>query len=158
MPGLSFLGLLTKNRLLSDYKRTQAVWYAKRLLFLPYLWGGDDPMAGFDCSGLVLEVLQSVGKIKHKIDMTADSLYKSFMDKQVPKGYAGCLVFWFKGTKAAHVEMMINDCFLIGSSGGSSKTLNRQQAIEQNAFIKMRPLGYRRGPYKIVDPFMVKKK
>lgn len=158
MPGLSFLGLLTKNRLLSDYKRTQAVWYAKRLLFLPYLWGGDDPMAGFDCSGMILEVLQSVGKIKHKIDMNAHSMYLTFKDKEVKRGYAGCLVFWFKKEKAVHVEMMINDYFVVGSSGGSSKTLSRRQAIEQNAFIKMRPLGYRRYPYRIVDPFMVKKK
>gem|GEM_PF-1289547 len=149
---------LTQNKLLSDCNRTQAVWYIKRLLFLPYLWGGDDPMAGFDCSGLVLEVLQSIGKIKHRVDMNAHSLYLTFMDKQVSKGYAGCLMFWFKGTKAAHVEMMINDRFVIGSSGGSSGTLNRQQAIEQNAFIKMRPWNYRKGPCKIVDPFMTRKK
>jgi len=26
-----------------------------------YLWGGDDPLAGFDCSGFVIEILKSVG-------------------------------------------------------------------------------------------------
>ncbi|MFC1535727.1 NlpC/P60 family protein, partial [Candidatus Neomarinimicrobiota bacterium] len=35
---------------------------------LPYLWGGDDAVAGYDCSGLVIEILKSVGLLQRSGD------------------------------------------------------------------------------------------
>ena len=45
----------------TDFLRTSAVDYIKRFIGRPYSWGGDDPMSGFDCSGLIHETLQAVG-------------------------------------------------------------------------------------------------
>jgi len=138
------------------YLRTRAVEYLQRFIGLPYVWGGDDPVAGFDCSGLIVEVLQAVGVIPHNSDFSAATLYDKFEDKAVIRGYAGCLVFWYSSNiheKITHVEMMIDDFFTVGASGGGSKTLTLADAIRQNAYVKMRPMGYRGDRYLICDPF-----
>lgn len=145
---------MANNALKSFYLRSKAVEYAERFIGIPYRWGGDDPIAGFDCSGLIVEVLQGVGRLAHGQDYTAHDLWTIFKPFQVEKGYGGCLVFWFdeKG-RAKHVEMMIDNEFVIGASGGGSTTQTAADAIKQNAFVKMRPLRYRGSNFKIVDPF-----
>jgi len=140
----------------ADYFRNQAVWYLKQWIGTPYLWGGDD-FFGYDCSGLVIEVLKSVGILPFNYDATADGLYHRFRGKEVKLGYAGCLVFWLapspSGERAIHVEMMIDEYHVVGASGGNSRTKTLEDAIRQNAFVKMRPVEYRGGNYKIIDPF-----
>jgi len=137
-----------------DYLRSQAVWYLKHFLLTPYLWAGND-FAGLDCSGLVIEVLQSVGILEHGSDYTANDLYLKFKDKKRDKPCFGSLAFWFKNGKATHVEMIVDELHCIGASGGDSKTKTVEDAIRQNAFVKMRPVNYRGVNYKIVDPFKV---
>jgi hypothetical protein len=66
----------------------------------------------------------------------------------------GCLCFWFNPAGlATHIEMCIDDGHTIGASGGGSTTTTPEAAAQQNAFIKIRPLGYRGTNYKICDPF-----
>ena len=136
------------------YLRTKAVFYLEKWIGHFYLWAGDDP-SGFDCSGLILEVLQSVGLIKHGEDMTADALYRKFKDSERKKGGTGYLVFWFTPykDKAIHVEMMVDEYHTVGASGGGSKTKTIADAIKHNAFVKMRPVYYRGLNFKICDPF-----
>ena len=135
--------------------RRRAVIYLQKWIGHFYLWAGDDP-SGFDCSGLIVEVLKSVGLIRPNIDMTANNLYFWFKEEfpAIPK--AGNLVFWFNGNKAIHVEMMVDNDHVIGASGGGSKTKTISDAIKHNAFVKMRPLNYRGLNYKICDPFKTK--
>ena len=142
----------------SAYLRKIATDYLQRFIGLPYLWAGDDPLAGFDCSGLVVEVLQAVGAIPHGSDFSAAALYKKFEDGAIERGYVGCLVFWYSADadeKIIHVEMMVDDFHSVGASGGGSKTKTIADAIRQNAYVKQRPIGYRGDRYLIVDPFKV---
>ena len=117
-------------------------------------------MEGFDCSGLIHEVLQGVGLEHRGFDSTAANLYQQFKSKTINKGYTGCLVFWWiwwQGEeKIIHVEMMIDDLFCIGASGGGSKTNAVEDAIRDNAFIKMNPIDYRGEQHYICDPFLVR--
>lgn len=179
-----------------ERQRKAAVEYLEQILQMavPYIWGGDDPIYGYDCSGDIVEVLQSTGKMPHGSDATANDLYLKYKPTidRVSAG-PGCLVFWFKGGRATHVEMMVNNWQTIGASGGGRPQFNlwnetrkcdflmsiygkysrdelkaledtfllkfvkaelcRQQAADQNAYIKRRPLGYRGDKYKICDPF-----
>jgi cell wall-associated NlpC family hydrolase len=134
--------------------RSLAVEYAWSFLGRPYRWGGDDPMEGFDCSGLVNEVLQGVGLLPHRTDFTADALWRRFGAWTLQAPVAGALVLWMNPAgKATHVEMAISAKHTIGASGGGSATTSLDEAMRQNAFIKIRPFAYRGLNYKIVDPF-----
>ena len=117
----------------------------------PYVWGGDDAIAGFDCSGFLIELLKSVGKLPRSGDWTAKGLYDIFQDKKVTKAKEGCLVFFAKNNKINHVEYVWKNGLTIGASGGGSKTITIKDAIKQNAYIKIRPL--RNDVYAIVNPF-----
>ena len=118
-----------------------------------YTWGGDDP-SGFDCSGLVIEGLKSVGLLPRGGDWTADGLWREFFLGlpaatqtslvDIPK--AGTLCFWFNSEgKASHVAICINSESYIGAEGGGRHVKTIEDAIKANAYIKIRPLSSRPG-------------
>ena len=136
-----------------DYPRHKAVEYIQRFIGKPYIWGGQGP-DGFDCSGLIIEVLRAAGKLGPLEDLNANSLYKKFQNgRQVKIPYHGCLVFWFKKYLAIHVEMLIDNFHTVGASGGGSHVRTIEDASKFDAFVKMRPIGYRGKDYKIIDVF-----
>lgn len=129
----------------------------------PYLWGGDDPIAGFDCSGFVIEILKSVGMLPRSGDWTANTLYHDMGWPNARLPEAGMLAFWRKkkhqhGTvqyTIIHVEFCLNEYVAIGASGGGGRTMTMQDAIEQNAYIKVRPFRSRKNLVGFKDPFYV---
>lgn len=139
--------------IMTQYLRAAAVRYAWAMVGLPYRWGGDDPILGFDCSGLVIECLSAVGVLPHKYDATADVLFERWRDRPADRPRPGCLAFWMKDGKAVHVELVVDEFFTIGASGGGSSTTSEEAAAAANAFVKMRPIGYRGPAYVIIDPF-----
>ena len=139
-----------------SYLRTQAVWYLKQWLGTPYVIGWNDPLAGFDCNGLIHEVLQGVGIEKRGYDCTANDLYLTYKNNKVELPYAGCLVFFLREGKAKHVGMMIDDNFFIAAGGGDFETRTLDDAIRKNAYVKMDSLKNLGGNVKICDPFLDK--
>lgn len=118
-----------------------------------YKWGGDDP-SGFDCSGFMMEILQSIGLVGRKEDMTAAGLWERFKRCRVSQPHTGVLVFWTnKDGKIIHVEMAISTVHSIGASGGNGRTITAADAIRKNAFIKIRPIDSRQRIKGYVDPF-----
>lgn len=144
----------------ADYIRGLAVDYAYRFIGLPYIYGGDDPIEGFDCSGLIHEILQAVGVEARNYDSTAHSLWVNFMvdGKEVAVPYTGCLVFYVNENDiASHVGFMIDDKHMIHAGGGRSTTRTRADAVRQNAYVRMDRYDYRDDLFpKFADPFMVK--
>lgn len=135
-----------------------AVDYALRFIGTPYRWGGDDPMAGFDCSGLVVEVLQGVGVLNHRADYTADGLRRKFPAVKEPK--PGCLACFGAGPVATHVGMIVDVAdgvpLMLEAGGGGSKTKTLNDAITQNAYVMLRPVARRMSDFLgYVDPFGV---
>ena len=135
-------------------QRELAVKIAWRCYGLPYIWGGDDTLAGFDCSGIINEILKSLGRITEKEDYTAHGLYLKYNSNIVHVPRDGVFVFW-KGSNehVRHVELALDDHYSIGASGGGSKVITIEDAIRYNAFVKIRPI-YGRGNIKgFIDIF-----
>ena len=151
--GMMCFKLFNGPHKLSEKKRKLAITYAMHFIGTWYSWGGDDP-SGFDCSGYIVEVLQAVGLLGRKEDLTADGLYRRFKNYEVEKPYAGCLVFWGSNKKKTHVELCIDEYHSIGASGGGRFVKTKEDAIKANAFIKIRPIDSRTGKKWFVDPFL----
>ena len=121
-----------------------------------YKWGGDDA-SGFDCSGFICELLQSIGKIGRKEDFSAQSLYNKFCYVKINEPILGALVFYGLDEKhITHVEFCLNERVSIGASGGGSHCLTIEDAILLNAFIKIRPIYSRSDIVGFVNPFFLK--
>lgn len=124
-------------------------------LHIPYIWGGDDPINGVDCSGLVQELLAVLG-LDPKGDQTAQVLYDYFSKPGmfVEGGHkTGTLYFFGKSKdKITHIAMGFDEFTYLEAGGGGSKTLNRQDAINQNAYTRLRPNNSRSDLVAILNP------
>ena len=126
--------------------------YAHSFVGKPYIWGGDDPILGFDCSGLIQEILSSVG-MDPPGDQTANALYMYFMgESHTTQAKAGSLVFYGKVPKVTHVGFMIDKWRMIEAGGGGSSTKTTEDAAAQNAYIRIRPIQRRTDLIGIIHP------
>jgi len=133
--------------------RFVAVELAWRMWGLPYIWGGDDAVSGFDCSGMRVEILQSVGLLPDG-DWSASMLWGRFAEFEVDKPIPGAGVYWATPQgNIRHVETCIGDGLSIGASGGGRNIKTRADAILHNAFVKIRPIGGRGIVKGYLDPF-----
>jgi cell wall-associated NlpC family hydrolase len=129
--------------------------YADKMLRLPYAWGGDDPLKGFDCSGLVVECLKGVGVLPYTGDWTAHALFRVLAKNTVKKPYRGCLVFFGISFEAIrHVGICLNELIMIEAGGGDRSVKTKERAIEKNAYVRIRPINIRKDLIVTVDPFL----
>jgi cell wall-associated NlpC family hydrolase len=126
--------------------------YAMQFVGTPYKWGGSTH-DGIDCSGLVQEILMSVG-LDPSGDQTAQGLYDYFRKAvRNPVRGPGALVFYGKGERQiTHIAFMIDEIRMIEAGGGGSQTLSRSDAERDNAFVRVRPYNRRKD---IVDIVMI---
>jgi len=98
---------------------------ALQYLGFPYVWGGEDPETGFDCSGLVRYVY-----LKHGIELPHFSGYQFKMGRPVSKDelMPGDLVFF--GNPVHHVGIYIGNGYFI-------------HAPRTGDFVKITPLNSR---------------
>jgi cell wall-associated NlpC family hydrolase len=130
--------------------------YAKALVGIPYIYGGSSPLVGFDCSGLVLELLMAVGLWKPGTDATAQGIFNHFTALgRVATSSAdlGALAFYGKSIAAiTHVGLCLNDQLMIEAGGGDSTTVNREAAVRRGACVRIRPIKARRDLVAVVVP------
>ena len=138
----------------------EAVDYALRYVGRRYLWGeapggGDDPVLGFDCSGFISEVLRGVGLFSPSQRENARGILKIFKNKLVGFPDAGVLAFYGSNPDApTHIAMLKSARFIVESGGGNSKTTTDAVAAARNAFVRIRPLHYRKDLICMADPFL----
>lgn len=114
--------------------------YAMQFVGLPYKWGGDDTIKGFDCSGFAQEILAAVG-MDPQGDQTADRLYRYFKE-QGDRGVRrpGALSFYGKPERITHIGFCVTRDLMLEAGGGGSKTVDAEAAARHNAYIRMRPI------------------
>ena len=119
--------------------------YAKSFIGKPYIWGAEGP-TGFDCSGLVQEILRSVGEDPAG-DQTAQALYDHFFDTatKLPEPESGALVFYGKSHKAiSHIAFGIDNFRVVEAGGGGHGCINVDAANRINAMVRIRPYNHRK--------------
>lgn len=124
-----------------------------QFLKIPYMWGGDDPIKGFDCSGLVQELLSMIG-LDPIGDQTAQGLFDYFKEnsKEGPRD-TGTLCFYGASLqKITHVALMLDTVTIIEAGGGGSKTTTPEAAAAQNAYVRLRPFNHRKDLVALVNP------
>lgn len=143
-----------KRKMLKGIKMNidELINYAKSFLGLPYIWGGDDPIKGFDCSGLIQEILESVG-IDPPGDQTAHQLYEHFKKVgTICPPEKGALVFFGSMDKVTHIALCLDELHMLEAGGGGSKCLTRDDAAIQNAFVRIRPIARRKDKVCFIMP------
>lgn len=126
---------------------------ATRFVGLPYIWGSDNALVGFDCSGYVCELLQSIGIVPSHYRNNAQGLYVKFKTEGEPKAESGALAFYGKSVDAVtHVAMLLSPHLIIEAGGGDSKAVDMASAIKEKAYVRVRPLNHRSDLVAIMRP------
>lgn len=140
-----------------DWKKVNAALaFAKSCLGLPYIWGGQDPEKGYDCSGLVVDTLKHVGILPPRGDWGAAALSRKWQKVKDPS--PGCLVFFGKkGVTHVGIVDYIGPDFMImiEAGGGGSKTKTLRDAVLQNAWVRRHSVSRRKDLLFFTDPFLV---
>lgn len=129
--------------------------YAMSFLGLPYKWGGDDPIEGFDCSGLVVEILKSVGYFPGNFDSNSQGLFNIVKAtcQDTMNAKLGSLVFFGKDAEnITHVGFCLDETRMLEAGGGGSKTITLDDASHQNAYVRIRPFRSRKDLVAIFSP------
>jgi cell wall-associated NlpC family hydrolase len=117
--------------------------YIMKHVGLPYRWGGDDPINGYDCSGLVLEFLRAAGAFPRAGDLRAQDLFNKYEPAEEPD--FGILAFYGKSSvEISHVGFCVSKKQMVEAGGGGSKTLTEEDAAKQNAYVMIRPINSRK--------------
>lgn len=127
--------------------------YANSFIGVPYIFGGEHPCYGYDCSGLVQHILQSVG-VDPAGDQTAQKLFEHFsVVGRISVPRAGALTFYGKNTNAiTHIGFMIDSHRMVEAGGGNASTTDTNRAIQQGAFVRQRPHDFRKDLVAILMP------
>lgn len=141
-----------------DERRELAIRIAESMLWMPYRWGGDDPILGYDCSGYIIEILRSVGLLPPAGDWSAHDLWELLRPYRADRPARGRLIWWAGAGgsgRAQHIEICISDDLSIGASGGGRSIISREAAAARNAYIRIRPIAARPGLMILgyADPF-----
>lgn len=96
----------------------ELVAYATNLIGTPYVWGGNTPAQGLDCSGLLYYIQKKAGSDVR--DMTASGY--SELGKKIEIGQKKPGDFLFFGRPVTHCAIYVGNGYMIESRGGRKNT------------------------------------
>lgn len=125
--------------------REAVIEYALRFVGVPYLYGGNNPLTGWDCSAYICELLKSTGVIPWQVDLNAqglrETLLKTKHESIFPTCVEGSILFFGKSkTAITHTALALNQKIMLEAGGGDSTTTSVQEAGRRGAFVRIRPI------------------
>ncbi len=133
----------------------RTIEYAMHFVGKPYIWGDKVPvLGGFDCSGIVCEILRSVGLVG-KENLNAQMLFNRFHITGYHGAPPGAGVLAFYGTKVtdiSHVAFMIDPYRIIEAGGGDHTTTTPEAADARGAMVRIRLLSHRPDLLTLIKP------
>ena len=153
MTGYSILGAAASTReaavnsvqqVVPSGAAAEAVSYLKSLVGVTYVYGSKDPGYGLDCSGAVLVAYEHAGLAKSgaRYKYGSADLHKKLDSTSSPS--PGDLVFYGRGGDVSHVMLYVGDGQVVGATGGGPKTKTPDDARAIGAYVKVRPVDYRK--------------
>jgi cell wall-associated NlpC family hydrolase len=116
------------------------VGYGLQFIGTYYVWGGKELKKdkGYDCSGFVQELLESIGIVSSGINnaMSAQGLYDklhSHVTGQKVAGFGDLLFFGKSLTGINHVAIALSDKLMLEAGGGSD-------TLSASGMVRMRPI------------------
>lgn len=110
---------------------------------IPYIYGGQDPKVGLDCSGFVWNVLQDL-KINPKEDLSAQGLYQYYLPNSLVVNPGQCdlgdLLFFGSTSGIHHVAIALNNKFMIEAAHGDSTITSIELAQKKGAYVNTSPI------------------
>jgi len=126
--------------------REHLVNLALKLVGCPYIWGGQNPWVGLDCSGFIIWIYQVFGLLPSG-DWTAQGLVHGVPGHMVESWAElapGDLVFYgVTEGKVSHVMLFAGGGLVVGASGGGRDTITREVATQRGAQVKVKLWNYR---------------
>lgn len=130
------------------------VHYALQFVGVPYIYGGNNPISGMDCSGFVCELLRASGVLvgDHSSQMIYEYLVANGAQEcRGPR--CGAIVFFGKAIdKISHVGFCVNSDIMLEAGGGDHSVKHRSDAELKGAFIKMSPISKRHDQVSVLMP------
>lgn len=127
-------------------------------LNVPYVWGGNNPLTGFDCSGFFLWCYTAAG-LWTLGDASAQVIYNNLRNTNavLPStnpATLGCALF-FGGslTNISHIAMALDAYFMIEAGGSGSVCKTPTDAAKVGACVRIRPIVNRRDLVAKISPF-----
>lgn len=140
-------------------KITRELFLIKLLPYsnIPYVWGGEDPNYGLDCSGFIQEAYKILN-LDPTMDQTAQGYYEHFCRKSSVVSFVegadlGDLVFFGNNiSHITHVGLALGQGYLMEAAGGGRSTTTPEAAKVQNAKIKIGDINRRKDRVVILRP------
>ncbi len=129
--------------------------YAVGFVGRPYYYSGDNPISGFDCSGLVSEILRAAGVLPWNVRLSAQPLFYRLKPLSGTPQFPALGDIAFYGASAdaiTHVAFCLDGYSILEAGGGDEKTINASVAASQDAFVRIRPWSYRKFPPMLLRP------
>jgi cell wall-associated NlpC family hydrolase len=117
------------------------------LLWIPYIWGGNVPHTGLDCSGMVLITLKKAGIIPASYDLHSQGIYNHLIEKDFSscEPEEDCILFFGSSTnRISHVAIAISETRMIEARGGGRTTNTIKEALRKNAMVDLTEISRRK--------------
>ena len=117
--------------------------YLMRFVGTRYKWGGENPISGFDCSGLISEGLMAVGVLGGRT--SAQGIYNEISPKATRRLDRGSVVFFGPALSAIHhIGVIITPGIMIEAGNGNHLINTVEDSDLANAFVRVRSTSIRK--------------